>query len=330
MRAVAEPRPGSRLAALVFSLLCTLLLSSCLSLAESLDLLASESYRQGLLSRLEASMLRKAAAAATEASRALDPEEEYLVGRAVAAALFRSYPPYDSPRLNEYINLLGQGLALYSRKPEIYAGYRFFVLDSPEVNAFATPGGHILITRGALGLVGSEDELAALLAHEIAHVVLGHGLDSVRGMRFAEIASAYALEAGMSAEGASREFTASFGDAIAELAQILLIGGYSQTFEIQADAEARRILEGAGYDGGALKSLILSLPDESADGGEQGIAFTHPSPQTRIAALEDGDIAAASSGARVLPLLFGSPLLRPEAERKAAREARFALMRALF
>ncbi|HEY9055444.1 MAG TPA: M48 family metalloprotease, partial [Rectinemataceae bacterium] len=287
------------------------------------------------------SMLQNAAAAAAEASRSLDPDEEYLVGRAVAATVFSSYPPYDSPRLNEYINFLGQGLALYSAKPEIYAGYRFFVLDSFEVNAFATPGGHILITRGALALVGSEDELAALLAHEIAHVALGHGLDSVRGMRFAEIASHYAISSGLSAEGASREFTENFGPAIAELAKILFIGGYSQTFEIQADAEAGRILAEAGYDAQALKSLISKLREPEGGKAGQGIAFTHPAPLTRLQALADSGIAeaaaagnaavaAAPSGFRVLPLLPGSALARPPAEIKEARAARFLAMKELF
>ncbi|HWP68404.1 MAG TPA: M48 family metalloprotease, partial [Rectinemataceae bacterium] len=168
---------------------CLVMLSSCLTLAQSVDALASQAASQGLLSRYQVSMLKSAAKAAVEASRQLLPEEEYYIGRAVAASIFTKYAPYDNRDLNSYLNKLGQGLALYSSRPEIYAGYRFIGLSSDEVNAFATPGGHILVARGLLRLVQSEDELAAVLAHEIAHVALGHGLSSVQGAKITQIAS---------------------------------------------------------------------------------------------------------------------------------------------
>ncbi len=256
-------------------------LSSCLTISQSLDMLASQAVSQGLLDRYQAAMLKTAAKAAAEASKSLSPEEEYYVGRAVAANILSAYRPYDRPELNAYLNKLGQGLALYSSRPEIYAGYRFISLDNPEVNAFASPGGHILVTRGLLWKVQSEDELAAVLAHEIAHVSLGHGLASVQGARLTQIASEFALDAGRATGGDIAAFTSAFGDSISELAKILVVSGYSQTYELQADMEARRMLSAAGYDPNALPRLIGRLPSRSQGNGT-GFAATHPEPASRI------------------------------------------------
>ncbi len=269
---------------LALTALCIFTLSSCLTLSTSMELLSSQAVSQGLLDRYQATMLKLAAQAAVEASRELNPEEEYYVGRAVAASIFTSYPPYDCPGLNVYLNMLGQGLALHSSRPAIYAGYRFIVLDSEEVNAFASPGGHVLVTRGLLRLAGSEDDLAAILAHEIAHIALGHGLASVQGARITRIASTYAIDAGTAQGGDVAAFTAAFGDAISELAKILVISGYSQAYEGEADLEARRIIARAGYNPNALAGLIGRLP-YGGEGKAAGFAVTHPAPLSRLEAL---------------------------------------------
>lgn len=261
-----------------------LLLTSCLTLSQSIDALTSQAVSQGLLSHYQAAMLKTAAKAASEASRQLAPEEEYYIGRAVAASIFSSYPPFDCAELNAYLNKLGQGLALFSSRPEIFAGYRFIALESMEVNAFATPGGHVLVTRGLLRLTKSEDELAAVLAHEIAHIALGHGVSSVQGAQLTRIASDAAIDAGMASGKNIADFTSAFGDSIAGIAKILITSGYSQTFEFQADREARHILAAAGYDPNALSRLILRLPSRDQE-HPSGFAVTHPAPASRIEAL---------------------------------------------
>ncbi len=261
--------------------LCILLFlfQSCLTLSQSLDLLASRAVSYTLLDRYR-KMIR-------QASKNLSPEEEYYLGRSVAARIFQSYPPYPEASLNSYLNLLGQGLSLFSQRPAIFKGYRFIALDSDEVNAFATPGGHVLVTRGLLRLAESEDELAAVLAHEIAHVSLGHGLASVQGYRLTQIASSFALDAGISSGGAAASFTQAFGEAISELAQVLVVSGYSQSFELAADREALRILKEGGYDPGALTRLVSRLPGSQ---DSASYAKTHPEPSTRLFALDALDL----------------------------------------
>jgi len=317
---------------LAAAVIALFLLNSCLTLSDSMELLSSQAVSEGLLDRYQATMLKLAAQAAVDASRKLNPEEEYFVGRAVAANIFTSYPPYDRPDLNAYLNKLGQGLSLYSSRPAIYAGYRFIVLDSEEVNAFATPGGHILVTRGLLRLTNSEDELAAVLAHEIAHIALGHGLASVQGARITQIASDYAIDAGFSSGGDIADFTAVFGDSISELAKILVISGYSQAYESQADMEARRIIAAAGYNPNALAKLIGHLPIDS-QGGASGFAVTHPQPESRLEVLRSEPFRApqAAKAKRAWP----SPRENEGGENhqvpvSVARAERFASMRGFF
>ena len=317
---------------LAAAVIVVLLLSSCLTLSDSMELLSSQAVSQGLLDHYQATMLKLAAQAAVDASRELNPEEEYYVGRAVAANIFTSYPPYNCPDLNAYLNKLGQGLSLYSSRPAIYAGYHFIVLDSEEVNAFATPGGHILVARGLLRLAENEDELAAVLAHEIAHIALGHGLASVQGARITQIASNYAIDAGNASGGDIAVFTAVFGDSISELAKILVISGYSHAYESQADMEARRIIAAAGYNPNALARLIGHLPS-GGQAGASGFAVTHPQPESRIEALQSESYRApqAVAAKRAWP----SPRAESSKENypvfaSVARAERFASMRGFF
>lgn len=325
--------PFFHFAAFFAATICILSLSSCLTLAQSMDVLASQAISQGYLDRYQAAMLKTAAKAAVEAARSLNPEEEYYIGRAVAANIFSNYPPYNRPDLNAYVNKLGQGLSLYSSRPEIYAGYRFIVLNSEEINAFASPGGHILVTRGLLRKVQSEDELAAVLSHEIAHVSLGHGLASVQGARITQIASEFAIDAGKATGGEIAAFTSAFGDSISELAKILIVSGYSQTYEFQADLEARRILVSAGYDPNALSSLIRRLPSRDQS-NTTGFAVTHPDPSSRLDALSAQPIEPAKSPQvkRAWPIpreekaeIMGDPVVA-----SFVRAERFATMRVCF
>jgi hypothetical protein len=124
--------------------------------------------------------IKSTAETTQKAAREISDEEEYFVGRAVAARIISSYPLSVDESLTVYINKVGQAVALHSEKPYTYGGYHFALLDSDEVNAFACPGGTILITTGMLKTVRNEDELAAVLAHEIAHVNNRDGIAAIK------------------------------------------------------------------------------------------------------------------------------------------------------
>src|SRR5206468_2680417 len=115
-----------------------------------------------------------------------NPQRQQDLGQSIALAISNKYPVSKDRSLNEYVNLVGLTMASVSPRPEL--NFAFGVLDTPEVGAYSTPGGYIFVTRGALDLMQDESELAGVLAHEVAHVVLNHGIEEVKSAKFKELA----------------------------------------------------------------------------------------------------------------------------------------------
>src|SRR5262249_45419213 len=105
-------------------------------------------------------------------------EQEANIGKEYASLLVGAAPLLDRPALQRYVNQVGRWLSLHSDRPDL--DWRFGVLDTDNLNAFATPGGYVLVTKGLLARLKNEAELAGVLAHEIAHVVKKHHLTAIR------------------------------------------------------------------------------------------------------------------------------------------------------
>jgi len=103
----------------------------------------NQAEKAGAISASTAESIKKSTSAVSRSIEEFTPEQEYYIGRSVAAVILTKYPSYPNQPANEYLNLLGQTLAKVSGMPEIFYGYRFLVLNSNEINAFATPGGHL-------------------------------------------------------------------------------------------------------------------------------------------------------------------------------------------
>lgn len=261
-------------------LLVVALFFGCAEVTEIGTQLAQET---GMISADEAESVKRGAQAVQKTWQDLTPEQEYYIGRAVAAQVFQSYAPLDQPEANAYLNLLGQSLAIFSDRPETFGGYHFLLLDSDEINAFAAPGGLILVTRGMLRCCESEDELAAVLAHEICHVEKKHGLSAIKQGRLTEAFTIIAAESAKqmgSEELASltREFEASVGDVV----MTLTTSGYSRTQERQADGAAVQLLRRAGYPEASIITMLKRMDERLAEAGGLGFARTHPSAQSRM------------------------------------------------
>jgi predicted Zn-dependent protease len=244
----------------------------------------------------QAKSITRGAKAVEKSWQDLTPEQEYYIGRAVAAQVLQTYPPLDRPQANEYLNLLGQSLAVFSQRPETFGGYHFLLLDSNEINAFAAPGGLILVTRGMVRCCENEDELAAVLAHEIGHVEKKHGLSAIKQGRLTEaftiIAAESAKQAGSEELAAlTREFEGSVGDVV----KTLTTSGYSRTQERDADAAAVRLLRRAGYPETAIITMLQRMNERLADAGGLGFAKTHPSASSRVDALRSMVAGTAST-----------------------------------
>ncbi|PYG03515.1 peptidase M48-like protein [Thioalkalivibrio sp. ALE21] len=273
---------GSCLLLPVFLVLSLSLLAGCRGVA---SVGAELGTRTGVLDARQAESLRQTGELAERSMEDFTPEQEYFIGRAVAARVLEDYAVLDDPAAQAYLNNLGGVLALHSERPSLYQGYSFRLLDSDELNAFATPGGHIFITRGMARLAQTEDELAAILAHEIAHVQERHGLQAIRSSRVtAALTSAALTGAQLAGDDDLRELTDIFEDSIDDITRTLFVNGYSREFEREADDGAVAILERTGYRPEAL-SRVLERMDDEWDPQGPGFARTHPSPSSRIAEL---------------------------------------------
>jgi predicted Zn-dependent protease len=213
-------------------------------------------------------------------------------GRQAAAEIQKKYDSYDLPGLQNYVNAVGQKLAKKSHRPQLE--YHFTVVDSPQVNAFALPGGYIYVTRGILAYLNSEAELAAVLGHEIGHVTARH---SVRQYSAATATNAVANIGGLVAG----IFMPQLGGQLAQSLQSLLgftgsvlLSGYGRSHELEADRLGAEYLARSGYDPQAMIKIIGVLKNQELfdievakqEGREprryHGIFATHPDNDTRL------------------------------------------------
>lgn len=209
------------------------------------------------------------------APTAEDVAAEINVGRNVAARVLARYPLHPDESLQHYVNLVGSTLALSSGRPELT--FHFAVLDTAAVNAYAAPGGYIFVTRGALHAMNDEAELAAVLAHEIAHVAQKH---IVKAMN---ITGGRGVGLGSLFSGISDPLRTGFATAVDKAVSILFEEGLDQQDEFEADRFALELLALTGYDPRALENYLttLSVRDQPA----QKITETHPGFDVRLASL---------------------------------------------
>jgi predicted Zn-dependent protease len=250
-------------------------------------------------------LLIAAAAAGCGGSAKLTESQEYYMGRGVAAMAIEKDHLWTSDQFEEYLTLVGLTVAFESDRPETYKGYTFAVLNTDIVNAFAGPSGFVFVTKGALRQMQNEDELAGVLAHEIAHVNLRHpelaaqrasdkeGLSEYAG-KFTGLTSSILSFAGKQQYAdLAQKAGPVFGKTVTGLHE-QFSNGYSRDEEFAADRMAVEFMTrpGVAYDPSAFKAFISRLP---AKGGAWG---THPGLEGRVKAIEE---AIQTHGVKVAP-----------------------------
>jgi len=262
---------------LIIFLLCGTLFS-CSTIAG----LAQFAGAVGLVDKNIANAVSTSATAIGAASETITPEQEYYIGRAVAANILSSYRIWnDNPSLISYVNQICAAITINSPRPDIFNGYKVALLDSTEINAFATSGGHIFITRGLVNAANSEDALAGVIAHEVAHIQLMHGIKAIKNSRITQAL----LVTGTAAAGAAtgmdvKQLTDVFNETIGEIFQTLVNNGYSRNQELEADNTAMSLMASAGYNPSGLIEMLRSLNNVQTSGS--GFGKTHPTPAQRI------------------------------------------------
>lgn len=258
---------------------------------------ASIGQATGTLSSQQADSLKKTAAAVEKTFQDITPEQEYYIGRAVAATVMGKYSPNNTDRANEYLNTLGEVLAEASDRPETFGGYHFQILDSDEINAFAAPGGLIMVSKGMLKCCRSEDAVAAVLAHEIGHVQANHGLRAIKKGRLTSALTTLAVESAKSLGPQQvAELTTAFEGSISDITGTMMNSGYARSLERDADALAIALLKKSGYDPRALVDMLHEMKKNLKPGGLD-FAKTHPDPDDRIKDLQKLLDATASKPA---------------------------------
>ncbi len=223
----------------------------------------------------------KAGQKAVVAARGLSESEEYYVGRAVAARLLARSPLSQNREATQYVNQVGQAVANKSSKPRTYKGYHFGILETSEPNAYACPGGIILITRGLIKECQNEDELAAVLAHEVAHIANKDGVNSINKARWTEVFTTAGTEAAKQyGGGVAGQLVTLFEGSIDDVFKTLVVNGYSRGAEESADRAAVTTLTRAGYNPAAMAAILGRL--NSRGGGGGGIFRSHPLTAQRV------------------------------------------------
>ncbi|MFQ5935936.1 MAG: M48 family metalloprotease [Acidiferrobacterales bacterium] len=215
----------------------------------------------------------------------MSEEKEIEVGREMDPQVRKQYGVYDDPELQAYVQRVGEKLAGLSHRPELF--YRFTVLDSDVVNAFALPGGYIYVTRGLLAYLNTEAELAAVLGHELGHVTARHAVRQYTTAMAAQIG--YTIGAIFVPEVASQA-----GSALYSVLGTALVRGYGRQHELESDRLGAQYLALAGYDPQAMISVLEVLKNQEQfeieraklEGREanvyHGLFATHPSNDQRL------------------------------------------------
>lgn len=212
----------------------------------------------------------------------MSEKKELEVGKEEHEKIIKSVPVYKDEKLQTYVNNLGQKLAAVSDRPELT--YVFTVIDSPEINAFALPGGYVYVNRGLITFLTSEAQLAAVMGHEIGHITARHAVRQQTAARSSNILSTAVAVASIFATG-----TSVLGDT-ASLFGGALVSGYGREMELEADGLGAEYITRAGYDASAVIEVIGVLKNQedfmkktsNRGASYHGLFATHPRNDARL------------------------------------------------
>jgi predicted Zn-dependent protease len=209
----------------------------------------------------------------------IDEPQEIVLGDGIASNLLGAAPLLDNAAVQRYVNRIGRWLASQTERPDL--PWLFGVLDDADVNAFATPGGNVFITKGLLARMNSEAELAGVLAHEISHVVRKHHVQAIKKGAQAELLTDLANDA-IREKGGDPRLTK-----LVSAGTEVYARGLDKNDEFEADRMGVVIAARGGYDPYGLPAVLQTL--QSLNPGDSGLALmfkTHPALADRLSRLD--------------------------------------------
>ncbi len=230
----------------------------------------------------QAEDLLKLGKRAVDATQPITEEDEVQLGRGIAANVLGAAPLVRDEGLQRYVNQVGLWLAMQTYRASL--PWRFGVIDSPSLNAFALPGGTVLITRGLYDNLRDEGELAGVLAHEISHVVERHQVKAIQKAMGRDFATEMAGEA---AGRSDNVLVQRFGSRAFSVGTEVLTRGLDKKDEFLADQHGMVIAARAGYNPFGLAGVLQTLDMANAQDESVALLFaTHPAPAARLERLD--------------------------------------------
>ena len=227
-------------------------------------------------------MLEKAQKVNEKVKKATEdvPEpKEIEMGGGIASNLLGAMPLLKNAAVQRYVNDVGHWLALQTERPDL--PWQFAVLDDNDVNAFASPGGYIFITKGLLMNMKSEAELAGVLAHEISHVLRKHHLTAIKKGARSELMTEFTAAA-VKEKGGNPNLVK-----LANAGTELYARGLDKEDEFEADRMGVVIAARAGYDPYGLPAVLQTLQTLNAKDSKLALMFkTHPALADRLDLLD--------------------------------------------
>lgn len=212
--------------------------------------------------------------------------KEKRIGLEEHEKVLASMTLFQDEELLEYVRRVGNKVAKVSHRPNLE--YTFNIIDSPEINAFALPGGYVYVNRGLLTFMNTEADLAAVLAHEIGHITARHGVQQQARGALARTAAKVGGVVTAVATGSNY-----VGSQISEVASIWAqtgLSGFGREHELEADSLGAEYIKEAGYDPTAMINVVTVLKNQedfskrvnNGGGGYHGLFATHPRNDTRL------------------------------------------------
>jgi predicted Zn-dependent protease len=210
-----------------------------------------------------------------------DVKAEIQFGREVGARVLGQYALYDEEKLTKYVNLVAASLARNAGRPELT--FRVAILKSDNINAYAAPGGYIFVTKGAIMQMENEAELAAVIAHEMAHIT---GMHIVKELEIRGTDSSASSGITRMVGGAGDPAKAAFASMVDKAVGILFERGYKKEDEKDADMSGVVFTALSGYDPLAMISYFERISEARGDDMEI-LNKTHPSFDERISLITE-------------------------------------------
>ncbi|HNV88875.1 MAG TPA: M48 family metallopeptidase [Methylotenera sp.] len=210
-------------------------------------------------------------------------EEEIALGREITGSLLGAAPLVKDEALQKYVNQVGRWVANQSERADL--PWKFGVIDSNDINAFAAPGGYVLITKGLYQKLHNEAQLAGVLGHEIAHVVKKHQLKVLQKQQLLNIGAGKLSDLFSKNDKLAKKAISSGAEISAR--------SLDKTAEFEADRMGMVLATRAGYDAYGLPDVLQTIGQTNKNDDSVALLFkTHPHPDERLTKL--GDSAGSS------------------------------------